>query len=103
MSARKPVRNVSDILTELYESITIKLKQLLNYNTQLSDQTLPREKLLELNIKMLELWIELQPMHTSIRENNPKGDMFFNSLDHEVEKYKKSAVNQQHKEEELGK
>jgi hypothetical protein len=52
---------------------------------------------------MLELWIELQPMHTSIRENNPKGDMFFNSLDHEVEKYKKSAVNQQHKEEELGK
>ena len=100
MARKKTVRNLQVILEELYGCINFKLKELLNYNQQLADKTLPRERVLELSVKMFELWIELEPMHQTIRVNNPKAELFFNSLDHEVATYKKSAVNQIHLEEE---
>jgi len=98
--AKKSVRNLQVILEELYGCVNFKLKEILNYNAQLADKTLPRNKILDLSIKMFDLWIELEPMHQTIRENNPKAELFFNSIDHEVATYKKSAVNQPQIEEE---
>ena len=94
MAKKKTVRSLQAILEELFGCINFKLEEILDCHRQLADKTLPRERVLQLSIKMFELWIELEPMHANIRENNPKADIFFNSLDHECEIYKKSAVNQ---------
>jgi len=93
MARKKTVRTIQAILEELYEATRIKLGEVLNYNKQLHDVTLPRPKQIDLSVKMFELWMELAPMHQIIRQQNPQSDMFFNSLDHEVEIYKKNAVN----------
>jgi len=90
MSKRKTPRLVTEIVGELYESININLQHILNINRQLGDKTLPHEKIMQLTNKMLTIWEDLKPVHDTIRAHNPQGDMFFNSLDHELELFNKS-------------
>jgi hypothetical protein len=92
MANRPVLRPTADILKELFEGVQEKLDEILNIHKQLGDKTLSQGRALELYSKMCELWIDLEPMHDSIREQNPKGDMFFNSLDKEIELYKKGPV-----------